>query len=212
MRQQVHQQFPPPRLPPASFAPSANLASSHALCASQALFAFANSAVSTQSGLLLPSLPPLPLSPTHAAPLHSHLQYSQSAPRIVNTVVVPAESQLGTTSALHAVAPVVATQPVALQPLANYQYGTPSMQPISQAGAPVVYDTHLAPQVKASLTMGAQAVHEGVHEVVCTQLAFDRGAQYVTRVPAALQVGAPLAMGAQPALPLGAQSLELAAD
>ena len=86
------------------------------------------------------------------------------------------------------------------------------MQPTSQAGAPVGYDAHLAPQVGAPLEMGAQAAHEGVHEAVCTQLAFDGGAQFVTRVPAALQVGAPLAMGAQPALPVGAQSAELAAD
>ena len=60
--------------------------------------------------------------------------------------------------------------------------------------------------------MGTQAAHEGVHEAVCTQPAFAGGALFVTRVPAALQVGAPLAIGAQPALPVWAQSAELAAD
>ena len=86
------------------------------------------------------------------------------------------------------------------------------MKPTLQAGAPVVYDTHLAPQVGAPLELGAQAADEGVHETVCTQPAFAEKAQFVTRVSSAFQVGATLVIGAQAALPVGAQSSELAAD
>ena len=77
--------------------------------AAVALSAFANSAVSPQSGLLLTSFPPLSLNSSHAAKFNSQLQYSERAPRIASIVVVPAEPQLGTTSALQAVAPVIAT-------------------------------------------------------------------------------------------------------
>ena len=86
------------------------------------------------------------------------------------------------------------------------------MQSTSQAGAPGVQSAQLVQQVGAPLAMGAQAEHEGVHEAVCTQPAFARGALFVTRVPAALKVGAPLVIGAQPALPVWAQSAELASD
>ena len=60
--------------------------------------------------------------------------------------------------------------------------------------------------------MGAQVTNEGVHAAVCTKPAFAEKALFLTRVPSARQVGAPLEMGAQAALPVGAQSTELAAD
>ena len=130
-------------------------------------------------------------------------------------------SQPGTTPALHAVAPVVATQLVALQPFAYHQYGTASMQPTSQAGAPVVNDAHLAPQVGAPLAMGAQAAHEGVHVAMCTQAAFVGVVPIATCVPSAAQVsnegvhaavctqpvhfgGAPFAVNTSPPLQVGA--------
>ena len=147
----------------------ANLASSHALSAS------VNPAASLQSGLL-------PLS--RPLSLQSHLlfpvQYSQSAPRVASTVVAPAALQPGTTSSFYAVAPVVATQPVALLPFAYDQYGAASMQPTPQAGTPVVNDAHHAPQVEASLAMGAQAAYEVVHVAMCTQAAFVGGVPIAT--------------------------------
>ena len=62
--------------------------------------------------------------------------------------------------------------------------------------------------------MGAQVAYKGVQEpaYICTHPAFAKGALFVIRVPSPLQVGASLVMGAQPALPVGAQSSELAAD
>ena len=202
-----------PQHSPFSRVPPANLASSHALSAS------VNLAASPQLGLL-PLSRPLSLESHSLFPV----QYSQSASRVANTVVAPALSLPGTTPALHSVAPFVATQPVALQPFSCLQYGAASMQSTSQAGAPGVESAHpasqvgapdvqcaqLVPQVEAPLAMGAQV--EGVHTTVCTQPAFAEGTLFVTRVSSALQVGAPLVMGGQAALPVGAQLSELAVD
>ena len=110
--QQSHQLASSPLspYPLASPAPSALLALSP------------NPAESPQSGHLLA---PLALPSLSLASLPSHLQYvlqySQSAPCVASTVVVPAALQPGTTSALYASAPL--------------QFEAAAVQPASQVGA-----------------------------------------------------------------------------
>ena len=86
----------PPPYPLASFEPSVLLALS------------SNPADSPQSMLLLA---PLALPPVSVVSLPSHLQYvlqySQSALRVANTVMLPSALQPGTTSALYAPAPLL---------------------------------------------------------------------------------------------------------
>ena len=156
--QQSHQLAPLPLAPYpfASPAPSALPALS------------SNSGESPQSGLLLA---PLALPPLSVASLPSHLQYvlqySQRAPRVASTVVVPDALQPGTTSALYATAPLL---PEAA-----------AMQPALQVGAPLV--------------MGAQPSQAGAQYASCAQPVAQVGEQSLMSAQP-LQVGAPLVIGA----------------
>ena len=193
--QQAHQLAPPARI--ASPVPLGAAQQLHQLTSfplapyplvSPAPFALttlsSNFAESPQSGLLLA---PLALSPLSVASLPSHLQYalqySQSAPCVASTVVVPAALQPGTTSALYAPAPRLSE--------------AAAVQPALQVGAQfAMCDQPL--QVGATLVMGAQPSQGG--------------AQYAAYAQLVAQVKAPFAVCAQLATPAGAQPRALASD
>ena len=119
-------------------------------------------------------LAPLALPSLYLASLLSHLQYvlqySQSAPRVASTVVVPAVLQLGTTSALYAPAPLqfeaASVQP-ASQVIAQFAGAYPSQAgaPLGMGAQPVQVGAQFAgahpTQAGAPLSMGAQPVQVG---------------------------------------------------
>ena len=193
--QQAHQLAPPARI--ASLVPLDAAQQSHQLAtfplapyplaspAPSALPALSsNPAESPQSGLLIA---PLAFPLLSVASLHSHLQYalqySQSAPRVASTVVVPAALLPGTTSALYAPAPRLSE--------------AAAVQPALQVGAQFAMCAQPL-QVGAPLVMGAQPSQGG--------------AQYAAYAQPVEQVGAPFGVCAQLATPAGAQPGALAAD
>ena len=156
-----------------------------------------NFAERPQSELLLA---PLALPQLSVASLPSHLQYvlqySQSAPRVARTVMVPAALQPGTTSALYSPAPLL---PEAA-----------AMQPALQGGPPFVMGAQFS-QVGAQFAMCAQPLQAGTPLAISAQPS-QGGAQYAVSAQQVAQVGAPFAVCAQLATPAGAQPGALAAD
>ena len=200
--QQSHQLAPSPLAPYpfASPAPSALQAPS------------SNPAESPQSGHLLAphALPSLSFAslPSH---LQYVLQYSQSAPGVASTVVVPAALQPGTTSALYVPAPL--------------QFEAVAVQPASQAGAPLSMGAHPS-QAVAPLGIGAQPSQVGVQfasahpsqagaPLGMGDQPSQVGAPFAGAHPS--QAGAPLGMGAQlpqagAPLSMGAQPVQAGAQ